>query len=137
MIHKRPLHVWKELLHVIAMQPKCHMGELDYENLFEFNRTGRVKMPEKLFYTIYGESPTNPNGANIPGMTGEHLSHVIFGHKEVKMKPPSQEETCQNFIKGCLGSPCTGTVMDTLSMTTEGHKLPLCDKFLSAEFLQV
>ena len=108
MIHKRPLRVWKELLHVIAMQPKCHIGEPDYENLFEFNRTGRVKMPEKLYYSIYGESPTNPNGANIPGMTGEHLSHVIFGHKEVKMKPPTQEETCQNFIRGCPGSPCTG-----------------------------
>ena len=108
MIHKRPLHVWKELLHIIAIQPMCHMGELDYENLFEFNRTGRVKRPEKLYYSIFGESPTNPNGANIPGMTGEHLSHVIFGHKELRMKPPSQEETCQNFIKGCPGSPCRG-----------------------------
>ena len=107
MIHKRPLHVWKELLHIIAIQPMCHMGDLDYENLFEFNRTGRVKRPEKLHYSRF-DSPTDPNGANIPGMTGEHLSHVIFGHQELQMKPPTQDETCQNFIRGCPGSPCRG-----------------------------
>ena len=108
MIRKRPLHVWKELLQIIAMQPKCHMGEPDYENLFEFNRTNRVKSPEKLYYEKFGESVNNQKGAYIPGLTGEHLSHVIFGHQELQMKPPTQEETCQNFIRGCLGSPCEG-----------------------------
>ena len=107
MIHKRPLHVWNELLHIIAVQPKCHMGELDYEHLFEFNRTGRVKRPEQLSYSRF-DSPTNPNGANIPGMTGEHLMHVMFGHQKLQMRRPTQREICQNFLRDCPGSPCKG-----------------------------
>ncbi len=108
MIHKRPLRVYKELLQIIAMQPKCHMGEPDYENLYEFNRTGRVKSVEKPYYEKFGEYSTSQKGAYIPGLTGEHLNHVIFGHKEFQSKPPTQEEICQNFIRGCLGSPCRG-----------------------------
>ena len=108
MIHKRPLHVWKDLLRVIAMQPLCHMGDPDYENLYAFNRTGRIKMPEKLHYLRFGESEHNPIGAVVPGMTGEFLSHVIFGHQELQMKPPTQAEICQNFLRDCPGSPCRG-----------------------------
>eukprot|EP01032_Pedospumella_encystans_P029374 gene29374-33172_t len=119
MVHKRPLHVWKELLQIIAMQPMCHMGEPDYENLFEFNRTGRVnKSSEKLFYEKFGESLTNQKGSYVQGHAGEHLMHVMFGHKELEMTPPSQEEICQNFIQGCPGSPCKGPPEHVLSHRT-------------------
>ncbi len=86
MIHKRPLHVWKELLQIIAVQPKCHVGE-------------KVKS---------AENPSEEKGLNIHGHTGEQLSHVLFGHQELRMKPPTQEDICQNFIRGCPGSPCKG-----------------------------
>ena len=118
MVHKRPLHVWKELLQIIAMQPKCHMGEPDYENLFEFNRTGRVKSSEQLFYEKFGESLTNQKGSYVQGHAGEHLMHVMFGHKELEMTPPTQEEMCQNFIQGCPGSPCKGPPEHVISHRT-------------------
>lgn len=108
MIHTRPLHVWKELLHIIAMQPLCHMGEPDYENLFEFNRTGRVKVREQPYYEKFNEHAHSQKGSYVQGHAGEHLNHVIFGHKPFNMTPPTQEEICQNFIRGCPGSPCKG-----------------------------
>jgi len=89
MIHKRPLHVWKELLQNIAVQPKCQMGDV--------NRTEKVKSTA---------NSSAGKGSYIHGHIGEQLSHVIFGHKELQAKPPTQEEICQNFIRGCPGSPC-------------------------------
>ncbi len=112
-VHQRPLHVWKELFHIIAVQPTCHMGEPVYDNLFEYQRNGHVKNPEKLYYEKFKESPTNRIGAYIPGVTGEHLSHVMFGMKNLEMSPPTREEICQNFIHGCPGSPCMGYLHTT------------------------
>ena len=59
LVHKRPLHVWQNLLQIIAMQDTCHKGEPDYENLFHFNHTTqRVQSgPEQPYYIIYKEAP--------------------------------------------------------------------------------
>ena len=34
MVKRRPLRVWKELLNIIGEQIACHLGELDYDNLY-------------------------------------------------------------------------------------------------------
>lgn len=104
MVHRRPLHVWSELLRILAIQDTCHIGEPDYEHLQYFNATGRIKVgPEK---SINPPWETRNNGYLIPGTTGEHLSHVIFGHEPFDMAYPTEKEFCLNFIKGCPGSPC-------------------------------
>jgi len=104
MVHKRPLHVWSDLLKMIAIQDTCHIGEPDYENLYTYNNFGKEKVgPEKPRYPQYEKQY---NGYFIQGHTGEHLSHVIFGHLPFEMPEPTQEDFCQNFIKGCPGSPC-------------------------------
>ena len=36
----------------------------------------------------------------------EHLAHVIFGFHELKMKWPTKNELCQNFLPDCPNSPC-------------------------------
>lgn len=48
--------------------------------------------------------------ANILAYTSENLNHVIFGHKEIEWKVPTQEEICQNFIPNCPGSPCEASL---------------------------
>jgi len=106
MVRKRSLHVWKELLHMIAVQPTCHIGAPDYDHLSQFVRTGQKDPPEEEFYAQLNESKEYRTGAAISGGTVEHLSHVIFGHQPLQMTKPTQEEMCQNFIKGCPGSPC-------------------------------
>lgn len=106
MVHRRPLHVWKQLLHIITEQPTCHIGALDYEHLSTYNRKPVKEAPEQEFYGRYNESADFRAGATIPGGAGEHLSHVIFGHQSLLMIKPTQVEMCQNFIRGCPGSPC-------------------------------
>lgn len=106
MVHRRPLHIWQQLLHMIAIQPTCHIGELDFEHLYEFNRTKVKSEREREIYPEYGESVDFKPGALVQGGAGEHLSHVIFGHKPFKMQAPTRTELCQNFLKDCPGSPC-------------------------------
>ncbi len=36
MVHRRPLSVWKELLHTLGESKVCHEGEPDYESLYAY-----------------------------------------------------------------------------------------------------
>ena len=101
MVHKRPLHVWAALLNMLAVQPVCHKGELEYNDLFEYKRNHLKTGSEETHQT----NEENRRG-NLQSGAGEHLSHVIFGHQPFDMAYPTQQEMCQNFIKGCPGSPC-------------------------------
>jgi hypothetical protein len=47
-VRKRPLGVWKELQFILSVQDKCHEGEPDYENLYAFNRSSRMKLGPEL-----------------------------------------------------------------------------------------
>ena len=56
MIHSRPLSVWKQLRRVLSIQSACHLGEPDYENLYAFNASSRMRLgPESPTLGI-GES---------------------------------------------------------------------------------
>ena len=101
MVHRRPLHVWSQLLHMLAIQLACHLGEPDYEHLYEFNATDRVKCGPEVDIDFDSNSSfarEHQVGSNIPGGAGEHLSHVIFGHHPLISSYPTQEETCRNFL---------------------------------------
>lgn len=122
MVHKRPLQVWKDLFHILVGQPLCHLGEPDYEHLYEYKRIGK-KIREKPWYNYPNskESPTNPNGYIVPGMAGEHLSHVIFGLKDLISAKPTLEDMCENFLPGCLGSPCKGSHLSHATTVIKTH----------------
>lgn len=73
MVHKRPLRVWKDLLNIIGVQDACHVGEPDYESLYYFNHTGRVKIgPEPRFIAAHGEDSKTASGTGRAH--GLHLS---------------------------------------------------------------
>ena len=61
-------------------------GEPDYENLFAFNHSQRVRVgpePSDLGHGggKYGGSP----GRLTQAVTSEHLAHVIFGHHDLQV----------------------------------------------------
>ena len=109
-VHKRPLSVWKELLWVLGESSVCHAGELDYEHLaaYHANPAWKAKGPEKKNMAEYW--PINPAygrfGRFTQGLTAEHLAHVIFGHKPLKMQFPREKNYCHNFLPDCPHSPC-------------------------------
>ena len=81
MIHRRTLQTWKDLQYLLSVNSVCHVGDPDYENLYSFNASGRVKVgPENTALGMgsgkYGKSP----GRLTQAVTSEHLAHVIFGH---------------------------------------------------------
>jgi hypothetical protein len=43
-VRKRPLSVWKELQYILSVQNVCHVGEPDYENLYAFQASSRMKL---------------------------------------------------------------------------------------------
>jgi len=101
MVHKRPLHVWSALLNILGIQPVCHKGEPEYNDLFEYQRNHL-----KVGFEETQLSEEDNRKGMFQGWAGEHLSHVIFGHQPFDMAYPTQKEMCENFIKGCPGSPC-------------------------------
>jgi hypothetical protein len=60
-VHRRPLHVWMDLLNMIGVRDVCHEGELDYENLWSYHRWGMVSGPEPATYFV-----TTPIGNALP-----------------------------------------------------------------------
>ena len=45
-IHKRPLSTWKKLYKILSQQSACHLGEPDYENLYDYKKWGNKPGPE-------------------------------------------------------------------------------------------
>jgi hypothetical protein len=53
-VRKRSLKVWKELQYVLSVQNVCHAGEPDYENLYSYAASSRMKLgPEDPELGIY------------------------------------------------------------------------------------
>lgn len=104
-MRRRPLSVWKALLHIIGDQDFCHKGDLDYENLFHMHGVRPGPEPPKLPY--YNDEGF---GRHIQGGAMEHLAHVVFGFQPLCMNWPDQSDVCSNFLPNCPGSPCTQSV---------------------------
>ena len=116
-MRRRPLSVYKKLLHIINEQTVCHEGEPDYKNLFATNRLGVKVGPEPSRFAE--DSPgVVPYGKHIQGGTMEHLAHVIFGHHELNLVYPKREVLCQNFVLNCRATPCYAQVI-----TADGGKV--------------
>jgi Protein of unknown function (DUF3431) len=86
MVRRRPLSMWKELQYILSTQNVCHAGEPDYDNLYSFNASSRMRLgPEDPALGMgigkYGGSP----GRLTQAVTSEHLAHVIFGDKPVEV----------------------------------------------------
>lgn len=105
MVHKRPLKVWKDLLHIINEQDVCHEGEPDYHLLNTTVTSGKLG-PEMPSIEQLGEAPDTGYGAHTQGGAMEHLAHVIYGHHDLKMRDLTKEDYCQNFLPNCPLSPC-------------------------------
>lgn len=119
MVHKRPLSAWKQLLHIMNEQDVCHEGEPEYENLYAYlyERTEKVGPEPKdvISFTdgrrvVHGDNPNEGFGRFVQGITMEHLSHVIFGHLDLDMAYPTEDELCAHFEPyddpQCPNSPC-------------------------------
>jgi hypothetical protein len=52
-VHRRPLSVWKELQYILSIQNVCHAGEPDYDNLYAFQRSSRMKVYINIHIFIY------------------------------------------------------------------------------------
>jgi len=100
-IRSRPIRMWKQLLNIFGLQDACHYGEPDYEHLYWFNQTGRVRVgPEPAHMTLYGEHPVKSPGYGrlTQAVTLEHLAHVVFGGKPLDMEVNGE---CAAYIPGC------------------------------------
>ena len=118
MVKRRPLRVWKELLNIIGEQSACHLGELDYDNLYLYlTDVNKTKVgPEPSEFSNYTVSTVRGDRIDIPGKgygrhtqggAAEHLAHVIYGSKPIyNMTFPNMQEICSNFLPNCRGSPC-------------------------------
>ncbi len=88
-MRKRPLSVYKKLLHIINEQNVCHEGEPQYELLSEYTGSNQTEIgPEPPFIAAAGERDGNGYGRMTQGVAMEHLSHVIFGHYNLDMDYP-------------------------------------------------
>ena len=108
MIHRRPLSVWKQLLHMLAEDEVCHRGEPEYESLHAYHKKKTKIGPEPSLLpdTEYTNSPGT--GRITQAVTSEHLAHVIFGHHELDMEFPTMTTLCSHFYprSQCPDSPC-------------------------------
>ncbi len=118
MVHRRSLDDWKQLQLILGQRNVCHVGMPEYNHLFSQPRAP-IEGPEPInppdiHWThdttlTYDERQSLPGtGRIIQGTTSEHLSHVIFGHLPLHMKPFTQEDYCNNFLSSsmCPHSPC-------------------------------
>jgi hypothetical protein len=110
MVKKRPLHVWKQLLHIINEQDVCHVGEPDYAHLYAYNKTQLKSGPEPTSFVGF-EKAGKGYGALTQGGAMEHLAHVVFGGLPLKMPIPTIQDICQNFLPHCPFSPCDANVL--------------------------
>lgn len=117
MVHKRPLEVWKKILHIINEQDVCHEGEPEYQYLNTTVTSGKLG-PEMPSIEQLGETAGTGYGAHTQGGAMEHLVHVIYGHHDLKMRELTKEDYCQNFIPNCPLSPCD----DVHSLVIPGFK---------------
>ncbi len=104
MVHKRPLIVWKKLLHIINEQDVCHEGEPEYQNLYSYVYNNLKAGPEPQL--ISTEHDTENYGRHTQGGAMEHLAHVIFGGKNLEMKFPTLRDVCTHYEEDCPFSPC-------------------------------
>lgn len=106
---KRPLRVWKQLLDILSVQDQCHVGEPDYENLYAFHKSSKMRLGSKPVALSTGKGGNAPGfGRYTQAVAAEHLAHVIFGHRSLEWVNEGQKETCRNFFpsSSCTGSPC-------------------------------
>ena len=109
MIHKRSLQTWKELQHLLSVQEVCHVGEPDYENLYSFNGSSRMRLGPESPTLGMGEGKYGKSAGRVTqAVTSEHLAHVIFGHEPVQQREPTIDTFCEQFLPQdvCPGSPC-------------------------------
>ena len=116
MIRRRPLHVWKRLQFLLSVQNVCHKGEPNYEHLYAFNASSRLRLgPEDPLLGTNTDTSGSGNhryskslGRVTQAVTSEHLAHVIFGHQALAEPVPTMETYCRNFIPNdrCPSSPC-------------------------------
>lgn len=109
MVLKRPLEVWKKLLHMLGEDEVCVHGEPDYENLYAYHKNALKVGPELPSIEAEGEGEKynlKGWGRHTQGGASEHLSHVIFGLKDLDMSWPTMDDICQNFLPNCPNSPC-------------------------------
>lgn len=110
-MRKRPLSVYKKLLHVVNEQDACHLGEPEYDTLAEYDEDMEKPGPEPPHIAAAGELEGKGFGRFTQGVAMEHLAHVIFGHYNLDMDYPDMKFICNNFypVQTCPGSPCDPT----------------------------
>ena len=110
MVHRRSLDDWKQLQLILGQRNVCHVGMPEYNHLFSQPRAP-IEGPEPINLSEEHwthDKAVSGTGRIIQGTTSEHLSHVIFGHLPLHMKPYTQEDYCNNFLSNsvCPHSPC-------------------------------
>ena len=107
---KRPLSVWRRLRDILSVQDQCHVGEPDYENLYAFHRSQKMRLgPEPVNLSTGREGTNAPGyGRYTQAVAAEHLAHVIFGGLPLEMRPQTMADLCASFEANttCPGSPC-------------------------------
>mmetsp|Transcript_34978 Transcript_34978/g.33255 ORF Transcript_34978/g.33255 Transcript_34978/m.33255 type:complete len:314 (+) Transcript_34978:98-1039(+) len=117
-VHKRSLKVWKELQYILSVQNVCHVGEPDYENLFAYQATSRMKLgpedPTLGMEQRSGKYTSKAPGRITQGVTSEHLAHVIFGHHSLVLEDTTMKTYCSHYLSDdvCPGSPCSRNYID-------------------------
>jgi hypothetical protein len=105
MVRRRPLSVWKKLLHIVNEQTVCHEGVPDYDNLFAYHYYPVEVGPEPE--VIQHDHDIDSYGRLTQGGAMEHLAHIIFGEgNELEMKLPRMKDICEQFESDCPFSPC-------------------------------
>lgn len=107
-VHRRSLATWKKLLAMLGENSVCHEGEPDYEYLHSYDKS-KVKVgPEPSNLPDYDTKSPNGTGRLTQAVTSEHLSHVIFGFKDISDGTHSEEEKNQNLDPTCVAKICAG-----------------------------
>ena len=117
-IRKRSLESWKKMHSMLGEADVCHSGELDYEHLYSFNQSSRMKFgPETADFGMdagrkkYGNSP----GRLTQALTAEHLAELIYnGAQSLELAKPTVQSVCDQFldVNQCPGSPCNISAVD-------------------------
>ena len=109
-VKRRSLAEWKHLQDILSTQNVCHVGEPDYDNLYAFNASSRMRVgPEDPLLGTSGKGRYgNSLGRVTQAVVSEHLAHVIFGDLPLEQHELTQRDICNMFIPQsvCPGSPC-------------------------------
>lgn len=134
LVRARPLSVWKKLHQMIGrvyilrlfyctsltltasgVSNVCHKGDMDFNNLHTVKSYKLSKAPPET----RANGRDNRYGQMVQGFTMEHLAHVVFGQKPLRMPEPDMLELCTHFVdeSQCSGSPCNQRLIASRSPT--------------------